>query len=149
MGGYIYGIVAAAVFVFIILSLSPDGPSGELGKYVGFAGALAVMLAMILPLPGVINESEELITEAEAVTADRTEKTGEYHATIAAEALFQIYGVEKEKVRARVYTDQEGEIAELELIIPGGEGVNAADAGKLLSEICSFKVIVKEADDGS
>ncbi|MBR6676530.1 MAG: hypothetical protein IKL24_04275 [Clostridia bacterium] len=149
MGGYIYGIVSAAVFVFIILSLSPDGSKGELGKYVGFVGALTVTLAIILPFPGVIREGEALIEEADTAQAPAGAMEGEYYARIAAEALWQIYGVEKEGVRARVYTDSDGKLTTVELIIPKGEMTGLSDAEKVLSKICSVNVAVKEADDGS
>lgn len=146
MGGYVFGVVLSAVAAFLMISLSPDGERGEMGKYIAFLGSLAVMLSIILPLPAVVKEkSLDIVPEIGGeIREGPAEKTGKYHATLATQALFQIYGEDKAGVIARVYGNENGDIEKIELLVPEGAEYSLQEAGEVISRICGIETAVKE-----
>lgn len=144
MGEYVYTVICAALCTAVVLSLSPDGEGGNIGKYVAFAGALVMALTMLSPVAGLLkNISFDGIDISD--TAEEAEtKRGEYLADSAGTVLSALYGVDRKSLSARIYEDDGGELLCITLILEKGAGFNKDEAAKLLSQIYEIKFEIEE-----
>ncbi|MBE6714526.1 MAG: hypothetical protein E7575_04470 [Ruminococcaceae bacterium] len=141
MGAYIYSILCAGIFTGMILSLSPDGEKGRIGKFIAFAGALSMALAVMSPIVSRLKSFGTDIDLGFGVEKEQAVNPCEYYASSVGNAFCSIYRSDPSLVRVNAFFDPDKNAMEkIELYYTGQFNYDPEEAGKLLGEIYGFKV---------
>ena len=143
MGEYLYTVVCAAVCTAVMISLSPDGESGNMGKYVAFAGAVVMALVMLAPLSEFLENVSGFEIKTEVIEKEGSKREGEYYAESAGTVLSSLYGAERSKITARITEGEDGELLKITMIVKD-LSLDKEEASKLLSDIYGIKIEIEE-----
>lgn len=142
MGEYVYTLICAAVFVAVIIALTPK--NNTLSKYVAFAGALIMALVMLGPVASYLVKAD--IPQREESEPEKQTGTENYrfYAQSAGMALCEIYGTNAEELTARVECKDNGTIESITLLVKGNVTYDTEEAGDILSEIYEKNIRVEQ-----
>ena len=156
MAGYLLAIIAAAVFVSVICMIAPEGEG--IGKYIGFAGALAVVLLALSPLSGGteewVNNAKELWELTENMsTVQSTEKNAEQLAYEVALTAAKIYDVSPSEITVAVSAAGNTDTfvaEEITVTLQGKSLVETKAASETLTQLfsCPVQVVINGEGEG-
>ena len=155
MTNYLFAIVAAAVFVSVICALAPEGDG--IGKYIGFAGALVVVLLALSPLSaGAQAWAEDALSmwevSEEATAAPGADRYAEMFAYQIAATTAELYELPLREITVSVIaTEDTGEAFTpnaVTVVLQRNSQADTKAASDTLSRLFSCPVQVTVSSEG-